>query len=242
VGFCLCLALALAPLSAAFAAEASEIDTAEMSPLTAHFYSEFVRAFLNNEYLLRNIELIAIAAERYEGGFYNEAFEYAQEAMRYAQMSDDYIALQMRIREADNAISSARFRLEWAGRVGIPTRYPETFERAQSAFDEALLAREREGWEDAAAFALRVLYILSDVVPALPAQFLVGNWAATRDCLWNIAALPEVFGDPTRWPLLYEANRDRMPSAGNPDLILPGMILNIPSIAGEVRYGLMTMD
>jgi len=61
-----------------------------------------------------------------------------------------------------------------------------------------------------------------------PSTFTVRSWAVYRDCLWNIAALPEVFGDPTQWRELFYANRQRMPDPNNPDLILPGMVLEIP--------------
>ena len=72
----------------------------------------------------------------------------------------------------------------------------------------------------------------------LPAAFTVRPWAIYRDCLWNIAAMPEIFGNPHLWPELFNANRNRMPNPNNPDLVLPGMILDIPSIEGEVREGL----
>ena len=239
LGLGLVLVLSLAPLSA----RASEAEPpSEISPLTAQFYSEYVRAFLNNEYLLENIRLVAMAQERYDQGLYDDAFEIAQESIRYARLSDEYVALHLRIRETDNAISSARFRLDWAARVGAPTRYAETYRRAQDTFADALAAREREAWDPARDLALRVIGILEGVTPVLPARFQVRTWAATRDCLWNIAALPEIYGDPTRWPILYQANRHRMPRPGDPDLILPGMILDIPSIAGEIRYGIMAEE
>jgi len=212
---------------------------AEEPTLTEHFYSEYVRAFLNNEFLQENLRLIGVAVERYDGGYYDDAIVLALEAMRYAQLSDEYVAMQMRIRAANEAISAAEFRLEWARRAGAPTRYAELYESAEGAFASALDDREIEEWDSARAHALRVVEILAGIAPTLPAQFLVRTWAGTRDCLWNIAALPEVFGDATRWPLLYQANRGRMPRPGDPDLILPGMILDIPSIAGEIRYGLM---
>jgi hypothetical protein len=45
---------------------------------------------------------------------------------------------------------------------------------------------------------------------------------AKGDCLWNIAARKDVFGDPWKWPLLFEANRGQI---SNPDLIQPGWSL-----------------
>ena len=69
----------------------------------------------------------------------------------------------------------------------------------------------------------------------LPSQYTVRPWAASKDCLWNIAGYPWVYGDPRRWPELYEANKARMPEPNNPDLIHPGFVINIP---GENRQGM----
>ena len=101
--------------------------------------------------------------------------------------------------------------------------------------------RSREEWEEARDSASMVIVILEEIpdTPPLPAQFLVRSWNRTRDCLWNIAAMEEIYGDPWQWPFLYVANRDKLPQPGNPNLILPGMILDIPSIRGEFRRGIM---
>jgi hypothetical protein len=40
------------------------------------------------------------------------------------------------------------------------------------------------------------------------------------------------------WKVLYEANKSKMPDPDNPDLIEPGMVLDIPSIRGEFRRGM----
>ena len=72
----------------------------------------------------------------------------------------------------------------------------------------------------------------------LPASYTVQSWAAFRDCLWNIAARPWVYGDPNRWRILYDANRSRLPEPDNPDLLEPGIVLDIPSIQGEDRQGM----
>ena len=79
-----------------------------------------------------------------------------------------------------------------------------------------------------------------DVSTPLPAQYLVRSWELTGDCLWFIAGQPWVYDDPTLWRHLYEANKNRMPQPDNPDLILIGMVLDIPSISGEIREGLWT--
>jgi LysM repeat protein len=52
------------------------------------------------------------------------------------------------------------------------------------------------------------------------------------DCLWSIAKLKGIYSDPFLWPVIYEANKDKIK---NPNLIYPGQKLVIP------RSG-MTMD
>jgi nucleoid-associated protein YgaU len=68
----------------------------------------------------------------------------------------------------------------------------------------------------------------------LPARYTVRS----TDSLWKIAGYPWVYNDPMRWSTLYNANRARMPQPDNPDLIHPGMVLEIPSIRGELREGM----
>jgi len=45
------------------------------------------------------------------------------------------------------------------------------------------------------------------------------------DSLWAIAGMDKVYGDPMMWPLLYEANNNRI---NNPDLIYPNGEIAIP--------------
>ncbi|MCL2191852.1 MAG: hypothetical protein FWB78_00465 [Treponema sp.] len=141
---------------------------------------EPVPATLDNRYFQESQRLVRLAEEAYERGDYEAAAIYAQEASRYAQLSDEYIA-------------------------------------GYAADEEPIVVAE-EGYP-------------------LPATFTVRPWATYRDCLWNIAAHPDIYGDPLKWPVLFNANRHRMPNPNNPDLILPGMVLEIPSIDGEFREG-----
>lgn len=50
---------------------------------------------------------------------------------------------------------------------------------------------------------------------------------APGDFLTSIAAKREVYRDGTKWPMIYEANRDLIK---NPDLIMPGWLLFIPGL------------
>jgi len=76
----------------------------------------------------------------------------------------------------------------------------------------------------------------------LPAQYRVRSWQKTRDSFYTIAAMPFIYGDSRLWILLYNANKNKLPDPDEPDIILPGTILNIPSIRGEERSGLWTFD
>lgn len=49
------------------------------------------------------------------------------------------------------------------------------------------------------------------------------------ESLWTIAAKPEIYGKPTRWRQIFDANRDLLK---NPDSVRPGMRLKIPRDGG----------
>ncbi len=59
-------------------------------------------------------------------------------------------------------------------------------------------------------------------------SYTVGTWAKDRDCLWNIAKKPDIYGDAFKWPKIWQKNRDQIK---NPDLIYPGQVLKIPAPA-----------
>jgi hypothetical protein len=226
----------------------------------------------NNQYFRESQRLNALAQEAFEMGDYDASTEYAREALRYARLSDEYIFLQLKIRETENAITAAWNRIEWARSVAAPTRYPAEFDRAGNFYNDAISFRDDEEWDQSIEAARRVLDALAAVtdvpspgtVPApppqiaapppppppaappppapdmtaLPSQYTVRPWAITKDCLWNIAGRSWAYGDPTKWRLIYDANRARLPQPNNPNLSHPGMVLDIPSIQGETRQGM----
>jgi hypothetical protein len=180
--------------------------------------------------IISAIDSLIGAAEMYDTITNNSRLRIAEEAARRLQ--------QQLIDEANNAIAAAQERMNWAEEIGAPRRYAETYQEAQSVFNQALDARSRQDWERARDAALEVISILSivQIIPDRPSQYLVKTWQSVRDCLWNIAAKPQIYGDPTLWPIIFEANRHQIQ---DPDLIYPGQILDIPSIAGEFRIGIM---
>jgi len=78
----------------------------------------------------------------------------------------------------------------------------------------------------------------SEMAEPLPAQYTVRTWSTFKDCFWNIAGRPWVYNDPHKWKILYEMNKSMLPDSNNPDLIEPGMVIDIPSIMGESRQGM----
>jgi hypothetical protein len=74
-------------------------------------------------------------------------------------------------------------------------------------------------------------------VPILPAQYTARSWRLYEDAFSYIAAQPWCYGDMTKWRILYEANKLKLPDPSNPDLLPAGLTIDIPSIAGEVREG-----
>ena len=217
--------------------------------------AEIPGSIRNNKYFLESVRLTNLAQDAFDEGDYDASAQYSEDAVRYAQLSDEYVRLQLKIKETDDAIAAARGRLDFAASVNAAARYPSEYSQAQASYNDARSLRSAEKWDDAIAAANRVLAFLANVnaegTPArppepvrtegptlLPAQYTVRPWNDSRDCLWNIAGRPWVFNDPRQWRLLYDANRSRMPESDNPDLIHPGFVLNIPSFKGETRQGM----
>ncbi len=54
----------------------------------------------------------------------------------------------------------------------------------------------------------------------------VNEWKVyPGDCLWKIASYLTVYGDASKWPKIYEANKDKIK---DPDLIYPNQVFVIP--------------
>ena len=204
----------------------------------------------NNKYFIESVRLTNLAQQAYDDGDYDASSQYSRDAVRYAQLSDEYVRLQLKIKEADDAIAAARKRLDYATSVNAATRYPFEYSQAQTYYTDARTLRAAESWDPAIASANQVLVALSGVggeqraeqrrdgSAQLPAQYTVRLWINYKDCLWNIAGRSWVYNDPWKWRLLYDANKSKMPKPDNPDLIEPGMVLDIPSIKGETRQGM----
>ena len=211
-------------------------------------------SFRNNHFYVESLRLANLARLAFDEGDYDASIYYSEEAIRNANLSDEYVRVRLRMFETDKAILAAANRLTYASVVNAAFRYPDEYREAQEAYAEARAFRAAGSWDDAIEAAHRVLAILAVLdqgidgtdrtdgigggIQPLPAQYTVRAWATYRDCLWNIAAQPWAYNDPFKWKLLYDTNKSKMPQSDNPDLIEPGMVLDIPSIKGETRQGM----
>jgi len=189
-----------------------------------------------NKFYLESLRLNQLALEAFEYGDYDASAVYAEEAIRYARLSDEYVAAML--------IDEAKRLLHWADINNIVKRYPKEYNNGKIYYEKAAAAHLNEELDNAITSAVKSIEILSLLEAAwgktavLPKQYTVRTWAAEKDCLWNIAGYPWVYGNPGRWTELYEANKSKLSDPNNPHLIEPGMVLDIPSIKGEVRQGM----
>ncbi|MDR2314596.1 MAG: LysM peptidoglycan-binding domain-containing protein [Spirochaetaceae bacterium] len=215
--------------------------------------AEIPQSLLNNRYYLQSVRFTEQAREAFEIGDYDLSARHAEQAAEYARLSDEYVVMRL----AENTFAKAHSRYTWAGSVGAGRRYPAEYQRAETAYNQALEARRQEDWDALTVTSNEVIAALANVTGqggqtgpavtepprrpaqgALPSQYTVRRWSSTGDCFSTIAGWSWVYGDPFQWRVLYEANRDKLPSPENPHLIVPGMVLDIPSLKGEARSGM----
>jgi len=199
----------------------------------------------NNKFYLESLRLTKLAMDMYEIGDYDASSGFAEEAIRYAQLSDELVSTQL--------IAEAKRLIAWADKNNIRAKFPNNYKEGIEQYEIAVASHSNEVWNESIAAAIKSIEIFaafeSTGKPAittttvasrtgLARQYTVRTWRVERDCLWTIAGYPWVYGDPWKWRELYNANKDKMPEPANPDLVLPGMVLDIPSIQGETRQGM----
>lgn len=213
---------------------------------------------VNNKYLMESIRANNLSRMAFDEGDYDLSVQFAEDALRAARLSDELITQKLKVAKAKEKIDEASARLSRAESSNAVRRYPGEFNDAKSFYNQALIA-EREGkWGDALNNAIYTVQLVDRITmgsPAaaaprasaapsknnkapLPAQYKVQKWNLSGDCFWNIAGRPWAYGNPYKWPLLYQANKGKLPNPDNPNIITPGTVLDIPSISGEARSGL----
>ena len=208
----------------------------------------FAISYDDNEYQRKSRAYAELSAKALGEGDYDASIEYSRLAEEYARLSAEFIQKMLARIEAEQLMNKARSRYQWAKRNNAEKAYPSIFVEATEALNSGAQAFDNEDYDVSSSCANRVLAALAGIegdesmFAELPATYKVRTWRGERDCLWTIAELSGVFSNAFLWEKLYEANKKFLPRKYNPDLIVPGMILNIPSINGEKRVGLYDHD
>jgi hypothetical protein len=162
-------------------------------------------------------------------------------------------------KQAANAALNAGLEAKTASRADAQGALGE----AQKAYDKALTRNARNNYPAALSAAAKTLeaakasFKIGDfastaaqaqtaqeafaAIPELaplPARYKVRYIPGETDTLWRIAGFPFIYNNNYLWMRLYNANKDLLHAPNDPHLILPGQILTIPSLKGEVREGL----
>ncbi|MDR3200169.1 MAG: LysM peptidoglycan-binding domain-containing protein [Spirochaetales bacterium] len=210
-----------------------------------------------NRFFSESRRMEKLAEQSYSDGDYDSSARYAEDATRLAAMSDLYVRQQVKIYVANNKMFDALERLAWADSSQARKYFPGEYNDAKAYYNLALVAKDAKKWDDTIDNADKVIQTLAAVVSPpenitddnrtrnsektdspLPSQYIVRPWDKFGDCFWNIAGRSWAYGDSSRWPLLYQANRKKLPDPNDPNLIETGMVMDIPSIKGEERLGL----
>ena len=207
--------------------------------LTTLFSSVFSASYMDNEFQKLANEYNRKAEIAFDEGGYDLAVEYSMLAAENSELSKAYVNTMIAKADATKQIKYAQNQLAWAEKVHGDIYYPMTYTAGKAALEAALLAFEKEDYASAKIFATEARNYLAEIkeVTPLPQYYVVKPWAETKDCYWNISGRPYVYNNPTLWENLYQANKDQMKDPSDPDLIYPGMKMEIPSITGEYREG-----
>jgi nucleoid-associated protein YgaU len=206
----------------------------------------FAQSLQDNEFYKQSVEFARLSEQAFATGNYDAAREFALKAQQSAALSKNYIDEMLAAYRARTALNAARGRITLADRYNLKNRNANLYDSATSLYRQAEGEFNAKDYAKATADARQVLELLQEfdamagvAAPAgqKVASYVVKLNAARRDCLWRIAGFDFVYGDPWKWRHIYEANKAKFPNPNNPALIKPGMVLTIPSIAGEARSG-----
>lgn len=193
----------------------------------------------NNEYQQKSRAYSQLAAKAYDEGQYEAAVEYSKKAEENAELSTAFIEKMIARADSQNLLFKAHTRLTWATEKHAAKFFPEPFQSATASVasaDDLFAAEKYADANGASQSALDALSVVREITP-LPATWNVEKWHLSKDCFWNIAANPAVYGTPLLWKELYKANKKSLKRPSDPDLLMPNSVIVIPSIRGEYREG-----
>lgn len=184
-----------------------------------------------------------LSEEAIENGEYAKAQEYAELSKEYAEKSDAYIAKRLAQYRANQLLNRADGLKGQVERSGRATQYPEDYAKAAGLIETARTLYQNEQYEKSSESSRSAIAIMEgfDSVrttgSGLPAAYVVRDMPGEEDCFWRISGYDFIYGDYGGWYPIYQANKDKLPQPDNPDLIHPGMVMEIPEREGETRSG-----
>lgn len=201
--------------------------------------SIFAVSYKNNTYQKLADEYNQKARIAFDAGEYDDAVEYSKKAAENASLSQAYIDSMMARYNAEQQLKLAANKIKWAEGIGCEKTFPMAYTAAKEAYGNAESALGKEDFAASQDYAKQAIAALDGVyaVTPLPEYYIVRPWAETKDCFWNIAGRPYVYNNPLLWENLYQENKNNIPQPNNPNLIMPGMKMKIPSLTGEYREG-----
>lgn len=199
----------------------------------------FAASYTNNTYQKLADEYTRKAQAALNAGQYDESVEYAKKAEENAALSRAYIDMMIAKKTAEDEMKKAQNRIAYAESIEADKNFPMAYTAAKDKYASAELSYGNEDYLVAADYARESIAALGGIytITPLPEFYIVRPWAETKDCFWNISGRPYVYNNPTLWENLYQANKTNIPRPENPNLILPGMKMSIPSLTGERREG-----
>lgn len=199
----------------------------------------FAASYENNEFQRKSRYYARLADKAFAEGEYDNAVDFAAQSEDFARQSEEFIRNALARKDAEDSMNKARTRYTWAASVHADKFFPDVYGLAGDYLRSGTEAFDNSNWADAKAYAVKVLDVLTNIreVNPLPKYYVVRPWRESKNCFWNIAAYPYVYKNPYKWSKLYEANKKKLPRPNDPNLIRPGMIIEIPSLNGEYREG-----
>jgi hypothetical protein len=207
------------------------------------------QSLIDNQYYHKAQDLLAQSQQAYNQGDYDLSTSLANQAREQLAKSNDYIAELTQFYRANGYLSQAKDRLAYAKSIDADVHYKDAYDKAATDVTDSKTALDGKDYPKSVDLSKEAIALLANVAPvavkpappagpvSLPQYYTVRLILDARDCFWRIAGYPFVYNDPWKWRLLYDANKDLLENAKNPNLIEPGMRFTIPALNGETREG-----
>lgn len=207
--------------------------------LTASAFAQ--HSLYDNANYKKSIDLRRMADVAFQQGDYIKAKEYSVESERLSVLATKEAEIQLQMWTANSWKNRAKARIDFGEANNAAGQNAAVWKDAKASYALAQTEYTAKRYVESTTASKLVVDLMKDFTEAkYPADYTVRLIPEDRDCFWRIAEYPFIYGDPWKWRILYEANKDRIPDPNNPDWIEPGIVLTIPSIKGEIRAGAWT--